>query len=154
MSFAKRLKAELVGAIKAGGPASAIPVCNTAAPAITKEKSAEKGWSLGRTALKLRNPANAPDPWERAVLVKFQEKLADGADIAALEHYETGLQDGKRVFRYMKAIPTQEPCLACHGPDVDEALKARIVVYYPDDQAIGFTLGELRGAFTIVQPLE
>ena len=73
MSFAKRLKAELVGAIKSGGPESAIPVCNTAAPAITKEKSAEKGWSLKRTALKLRNPLNAPDLWEAPKKSRQQE---------------------------------------------------------------------------------
>ena len=123
MSFAKRLKAELVGAIKAGGPESAIPVCHTAAPEIAKEKSEEKGWSVGRTALKLRNPSNAPDPWERSVLVKFEEKLGQGADVATLEHYETTEEDGRRVFRYMKAIPTQKPCLTCHGPNVSASLK-------------------------------
>jgi len=154
LSFAKRLKAELVGAIKSGGPESAIPVCHTAAPAITKQKAAVKGWSLGRTALKLRNPTNAPDPWERSVLVKFQEKLGQGSDVSALEHYETTTQNGKRVFRYMKAIPTQKPCLTCHGPNVSESLRKRIKQFYPDDQAVGFSLGDLRGAFTIIQPLE
>lgn len=153
-SFAERLKRELIRAIEAGGPESAIPVCRTAAPAITKEKAAEKGWSLGRTALRLRNPANAPDAWERAVLLKFQDKIKQGADIGELEHYETTTQDGKRVFRYMKAIPTQEPCLTCHGPNVSDSLRKRIAEFYPEDQAIGFSLGDLRGAFTIVQPLQ
>lgn len=153
-SFAHRLKSELVGAIKAGGPESAIPVCNTAAPAITQEKAAEKGWSVGRTALRLRNKANAPDAWERAVLMQFQQKIEKGADAAKLEHYETTTQKGKRVFRYMKAIPTQKPCLTCHGPKVGDALRKKITEVYPQDQAVGFALGELRGAFTIVQPLE
>lgn len=153
-SFAERLKSELIRAMEAGGPESAIPVCHIAAPAIAKEKAAETGWSVGRTALRLRNPANAPDAWERAVLLKFEDEIKQGADIRELEHYETTTQDGKRVFRYMKAIPTQEPCLTCHGPNVSDSLRKRIAEFYPEDQAIGFALGELRGAFTIVQPLQ
>ena len=152
--FAQRLQGELKTAMAAGGPEKAIPVCHTAAPAITREKAAEKDWSIGRTALKLRNPENAPDPWERSVLEAFQEQLAEGADPATLEQYETTVQDGKRVFRYMKAIPTQKACLTCHGPNVKESLRKQITELYPRDQAVGFELGELRGAFTIVQPLE
>ncbi|MEM7192899.1 MAG: DUF3365 domain-containing protein [Pseudomonadota bacterium] len=116
--FAKQLKGELVGAIQKGGPESAIGVCQIVAPAIAEEKSDQKGWSVGRTALKLRNPNNAPDTYEREVLLRFQEKLEQGADGATLEHYETATQDGKAVFRYMKAIPMQGPCLTCHGPNV------------------------------------
>ncbi len=152
--FAQRLQGELKAAMAAGGPERAIPVCHTAAPAITRDKAAEKGWSVGRTALKLRNPANAPDPWERSVLEAFQEQLAQGADPATLERYETTMQNGRRVFRYMKAIPTQKACLTCHGPDVKASLRKQITELYPQDQAVGFQLGELRGAFTIVQPLE
>jgi hypothetical protein len=152
-SFAEQLRGELVRAIKAGGPESAIPVCHSAAPAITEEMAAEKGWSVGRTALKLRNPANAPDPWERSVLLKFQDQIKQGADVKELEVYETATQDGKPVFRYMKAIPTQKPCLTCHGQNVSEPLRKTISELYPQDQAVGFSLGELRGAFTIVQPL-
>ncbi len=152
--FAGRLQGELKAAMAAGGPEKAIPVCHTAAPAITREKAAEKNWSVGRTALKLRNPENAPDAWERSVLEAFQAQLAQGADPAKLERYETTVQDGKRVFRYMKAIPTQKPCLTCHGPNVKDALRKQITELYPQDQAVGFQLGELRGAFTIVQPLE
>ena len=153
-SFAEQLRGELVRAIKAGGPESAIAVCNSAAPAITEELAAEKGWSVGRTALKLRNPANAPDPWERSVLVKFQDQIERGADVKELEVYETATQDGKPVFRYMKAIPTQKTCLTCHGQNLSEPLSKTIAEYYPDDRATGFSLGELRGAFTITQPLQ
>ena len=153
--FAKKLKGELVSAIQAGGPVTAISVCHTAAPSITKDAAAEKGWDVGRTALKLRNPANAPDPWEHAVLLFFQSKAQSGAGLAKLEHHEVMTQeDGKRVFRYMKAIPVQEPCLACHGSIVDVELRNKIQEVYPQDQATGFKLGELRGAFTITQPLE
>jgi len=151
--YGKRLKGTLLEAIEAGGPEAAIAVCNTAAPAIAKVATSSSGWSLGRTALKVRNPENAPDAWERDILLKFQDQAAQGADMAALEHYETTTKDGKRVFRYMKAIPTGAPCLTCHGSNLSPSVKAKIDELYPEDQATGFAVGDLRGAFTIVQPL-
>ena len=47
--------------------------------------------------------------------------------------------------------PTALVCLTCHGADIEPDLKAEIDRIYPNDQAIGFTLGELRGAFTITK---
>lgn len=153
-SFGAQLKAELVRAIKAGGPKSAIAVCNSAAPAIAEQMRSGKGLVVGRTALKLRNRENAPDAWERMVLEDFLKQAEQGADLAKLERYETAEKDGKRVFRYMKAIPTGKPCLTCHGDSVDAALEAKIREFYPKDEATGFALGDLRGAFTITQPLQ
>lgn len=152
--FSMQLKGKLVEAIQIGGPEAAIGVCRIAAPAIAKEFSDAKGWSVGRTALKLRNPSNAPDSWERDVLLQFEEEIARGANPITLEHYETTTKDGKPVFRYMKAIPAQAPCLTCHGSNVSNSVRATLADAYPDDQATGFGLGDLRGAFTITQPLE
>ncbi len=148
--FFGELKGELVGAIKAGGPTNAIGVCNSKAPGIAKKHSDMKGWSVGRTSLKLRNPGNAPDAWEVAVLKKFDARLAAGDDPAKMEHYEVvGNQ-----FRYMKAIPTApKPCLACHGEKLDPAVSAKLAELYPADNATGYKAGQIRGAFTIVQPM-
>lgn len=57
-------------------------------------------------------------------------------------------------FRMMKAIATGEPCLACHGKNIQPSLAAVIDVRYPEDEARGFALGELRGAFTLRRTLE
>ena len=151
--YAAKLKGTLMGAIQAGGPEAAIAVCKVKAPAIAKEKAASTGWSIGRTALKLRNPANSPDAWERYVLLRFQDQISDGTEVKNLEHYETTTKNGERVFRYMRAIPTQAPCLICHGSNLSQNVKAKIEELYPEDRATGFSHGELRGAFTIVQPL-
>jgi hypothetical protein len=67
-SFFKALKGELVGALESGGPVEAIAVCNERAPALAEETAADSGWRVARTSLKLRNPDNAPDAWESAVL--------------------------------------------------------------------------------------
>ena len=54
----------------------------------------------------------------------------------------------------MKAIGTAEkPCLTCHGSNIKPELAAKINSLYPEDKATGYKAGELRGAFTIMQPL-
>ena len=150
--FGKQLLAELQKAMDADGPVKAIGVCNKIAPEIAAEKSAATQMSIGRTSLKLRQPKNAPDAWERQQLEKFEARKAAGEPLASIEVGEFTEKDGKPVFRYMKAIPTGALCLNCHGtqlaPDVVEKLHA----LYPEDQATGYSGGDLRGAFTITAP--
>ncbi|BAU46839.1 glutamate synthase [Sulfurifustis variabilis] len=151
--FMETLKGELQAAMKTGGPTNAIEVCHTKAPAIAREISRAKGFDIGRTSLKTRNPDNAPDAWERKVLEDFEARKRAGADPATLEHHETVTANGKATFRYMKAIPTAELCLNCHGRKLDPKVSATLKRLYPEDQATGFNVGDLRGAFTVAQPL-
>jgi hypothetical protein len=151
--FMKTLKGELMQAMQSGGPINAIGVCNLRAPAIAAELGALRGWQVGRTSLKPRNLANTPDEWERARLESFEQRKQAGEDPAQLEYYEVVEQDGKPVFRYMKAIPTAELCLTCHGDKIDPAVAARLTELYPRDQARGYKVGDIRGAFTFVEPL-
>ena len=145
------LKTALVTQIKSGGAASAIPVCQTIAPALAAEASGKHKMTVRRTALKVRNQSNKPDTFEARVLAEFVEKLAAGIDPATLEHAETVTDNGKSMFRYMKAIPTAaEPCLACHGSDLKDDVKAELAKLYPADQATGFKAGDLRGAFSVM----
>jgi hypothetical protein len=148
------LKSQLMAAIKAGGPISAIGVCKTIAPALAEKAGTVRGLKVGRTALRVRNPANAPDAWERGVLEDFAAQIKAGADASRLEHAETVTDaSGASTFRYMKAIPMGAvPCLTCHGAP-EPALKAEIMRLYPQDQATGFKPGELRGAFTVSAPV-
>ncbi len=150
--FFKELKGELVSAMKAGGPVNAVEVCHKKAQEITAKHN-RKGWKVGRTALKLRNPKNAPDAWEKAVLEEFEKKIAEGADPKTLAKAAVVEMDGKKVFRFMKAIPVGKPCLNCHGEKVKEEVLAVIRKHYPEDKATGFKLGQLRGAFTLSKPL-
>lgn len=152
--FFGALKGELVGAIKAGGPVNAIGVCNIKAPQISKAVSERKGWSVARTSLKLRNPGNAPDAWEEQVLKDFDSRKAAGEDPAKMEFFEVVKMDGKDTFRYMKAIGTApKPCLACHGAKIAPKVEAELKALYPHDQARGYKAGDIRGAFTITQPM-
>lgn len=154
MKLGGTLKGQLEAGLKAGGPVAALGVCKTVAPAIAADLGSAYGGKIGRTALKVRNPANTADDFERDVMQRFLAEAANGADVAKLEHAEIVDRNGKRVFRYMKAIPmAAAPCAACHGTAVAPELLQSIRELYPDDQAIGFKPGEIRGAFTIVKPL-
>jgi hypothetical protein len=151
--FAGALQGELGAAMKEGGPIAAIAVCNAKAPEIATEQAAKRGWTVGRTTLKSRNEANAPDTWERAVLESFEARRAAGEALDTMEHAEIVTAEGGAVFRYMKAIPTGEVCLACHGSAIKPEITAKLDALYPSDQARGFSVGDIRGAFTIQQPV-
>jgi ketosteroid isomerase-like protein len=149
--FASTLQGELVAAMQKGGPVEAISVCNQRAPEIAAAISEETGWSVGRTSLKLRNPENAPDEWERAVLEDFDARLAAGTPPSELTHQEVVTEGDESVFRFMRAIPTGGVCLTCHGSELGGDIQHALERLYPNDQATGYAEGQIRGAFTIIQ---
>ena len=151
IDFQGSLKGELQAAIKDGGPSNAISVCSVRAPQIASDLSDPDGWSVGRTSHRTRNPDNAPDDWEAKVLEEFRQRAMAGEGLERMEKAELMKSDEGHLYRYMKAIPVGKVCLTCHGSNVAPALKAQIKAYYPEDQATGFELGELRGAFTITK---
>ena len=151
--FASSLKGELTGAIKSGGPESAIEVCKVKAPAIAANLSENSDWEIGRTSLKTRNPDNAPDAWETQVLEQFESLKAEGKDVKTLTYAAVVEEDGAKQYRFMKAIPTASVCLTCHGNNIDPELAEVIDAAYPDDQARGYFAGDIRGAFTLSKPM-
>jgi len=152
--FFTQLKGELQKAMKEGGPVHAIGVCNEKAPKIADEISAKTGWYVARTSLKNRAPTNSPLPWEKKVLQEFEARKAAGADIKTLDYHDVVEEDGQKVFRYMKAIPTGKICLKCHGGDeVSPEVAAKLNELYPSDKARGFKVGDIRGAFVLKKRL-
>ncbi len=152
-TFMTELKGKLEEAVSQKGPAGAIAVCRREAPDIAARLSGETGWWVARTSLKVRNPGNEPDAWERQVLESFEARRRAGEDPSTLEHTEVVEMAGGRVYRYMKAIPTGPVCVLCHGGDLDPSVQAQLQRYYPQDRATGFAPGDIRGAFTLIEPL-
>ncbi len=137
----KQLFAQLQGAMKAGGPAKAIGVCRTAAPEIAAAVGSEHKLTIGRTALKLRNPANAAPDWAKTYVEK------QSAEPVQLAH-----ADGR--FAALLPIHLKLGCLGCHGPseEIQPAVRQALAEQYPDDQATGFAKGDLRGWFWVEVP--
>lgn len=151
----EQLGGELKKALESGGPMNALTICNEKAMPMTDAVSEQTGMKVARTSLKPRNAKNAPDAWEEAVLKKFDERKAAGENPTGMEFTEVVEVDGKKTFRYMKAIPTQTiPCLACHGENIKPELAAKIDELYPEDKARGYDTGDIRGAFTISKTLD
>jgi hypothetical protein len=152
MQLGGQLKGELTQAIAAGGPISAINVCYLRAPEIAAQLSQASGARVGRTALRVRNPSNAPDDLERSVLEQFATDLGSGPIDRPLEAVFEIRRGDAVERRYMRAIPTDALCLTCHGQAIAPELAAAIARDYPQDQATGFEQGQLRGAFSVVWP--
>ena len=151
--FAGALQTELKTAMKAGGPIAAIGVCNTQAMPITAQVSADRGMALSRVSLKYRNPTNAANDWQSAVLEDFEQKKLAGKDITKLAWSETVKVDDGQEFRFMKAVPTGEVCLKCHGTQIAPEVSQILVSLYPEDRATGYKEGDIRGAFVVTQKL-
>lgn len=147
--FMTALKGKLQTAVKAGGPANGLNVCNLEAAAIADNASEKTGWDVARTSLKLRNPENKADDWEKAQLESFEVRLAAGENPKMMESTLVTEDNGVKQFRYMKAIPAGKPCMACHGTEVKQEIVETIQHLYPDDQATGYQPGQIRGAFTM-----
>lgn len=133
----------------------AIAACREKAPKMAAAASQTTGWEIRRVSLKNRNPKAIPDSWERAALEDFDRRAATGENPATLEKAEIVSADGKRTLRYMKALPTQQLCLSCHGKQdqLAQNVKLRLSELYPNDQAVGYVEGQIRGALTVKRPL-
>ena len=141
----QQLGAELMAAMQAQGPVHAIDVCNVEAPGIAASLSTAGLVEVGRTAIRYRNPSNAPTAEQVAVMESFAEQIKQDSSVVP-ERLVT-LENGEQ--HYMRAIVMQPQCLACHGQSVAEPIKQAIAEKYPNDQATGFEVGDLRGAFLI-----
>ncbi len=154
-NYSEMLKATINEAIKTGGLKGAVGSCKSLAPELNSTVSDQFNLEITRTALRLRNPDNMPDAWEMANLDLFVKQLNAGGDHKTMEAFDVlTTKEGQRLFRYMKPILTGEVCLGCHGPAMAQDIKLEIARNYPEDKATGFNLGELRGAFTVVQEVE
>ena len=75
------------------------------------------------TSSKPIRPANAPDPWELAVLKSFTARSQEYS-----EFIDSG--NGKKIFRYMAPLWVERPCLKCHAKQ-------------------GYKVGDLRGGISV-----
>ena len=142
--LAQNLKKTLVNAIKNNGLVGAVEQCNIEAPIISQNLST-KNLKVSRIASKNRNPENKATIEQEQVLKFFEQEIALGKSPKNL-YKVVETQDS---MQYLKPIVTGKVCLACHGSNVSGELKAKIKKLYPNDLAIGFEEGSLRGAFLL-----
>jgi len=148
--FGGSLKPELKKAMQAGGPVNAISVCAEKAPAIAQGLRDDTGWYVNRVSLKARNNQTAiPDAWEKKVLEQFDQRQANGETAEKMAFSE--IVDGK--FRFMKAQGVEPVCMSCHAAEIEPETEAALREKYPLDKARGYSLGQIRGAFSLARDL-
>ncbi|MGI9592228.1 MAG: c-type heme family protein [Myxococcota bacterium] len=139
-------KRELQQALREGlakGPAEAIDACRERAPEIARARSRD-GVRMGRASHRLRNPANAAPEWVAPTLAAYLEEDSERAPrVVAI---------GEGWSGYVEPILTQPLCLTCHGEALAPEVAERIAALYPEDRAVGFRVGELRGVFWVEYP--
>ncbi len=141
------LGGKLKAALQAGGPDKALDVCAQMAQPSTAEVSEKlKGLTITRVSMKPRNPKNAPDALDKKVLTNWEKQLAGGTK----PKDEVRQKDEKTAVFY-RPIFIKDVCLKCHGDPktFPPALLKNLAKLYPDDQATGYSKGNLRGAFRV-----
>jgi hypothetical protein len=144
-------KKSLVGALTralADGVPQAIAVCNAEAPRLAAVASIE-GAVVGRATRKPRNPANAAAGWQADALTQF-EQLRDAKTPLEGKTFTRRLPDGR--VAYAEPLVIQTMCLTCHGATLAPEVQATLADRYPDDRAIGYADGDLRGLAWVELP--
>ncbi len=147
--FASQLKPKLKQAMMQGGPMQAVEVCAEQAPKIAQSLSLQTGWQVRRVSLNNRNSEAVPNSWERQVLSDYESQLLSDSTVK-LSAY-SNLVDGE--YRFMKPQLVEPLCLTCHGTKIEGALQDKIHLHYPNDKAMGYQLGQIRGAFSLSKKL-
>lgn len=96
---------------------------------------------IKQTSLHLRATYNKPDDYETAILKKFETGAKDQS------HTEDTTVNGKKVVRHMVPLYIAKSCLNCHG---DPAGTLDVSGHKRE----GYKEGELRGAISIVVPVQ
>jgi hypothetical protein len=156
MEFMKDLKGVLINQIQTNGVLQAVSVCSDTAQVLTNNFGVQKGVFVRRVSFKNRNVNNSPDDFEKKVLSKF-ELLHQNKELnSETEHVEI-VQEGEfKYLRYLKPILVQAECLNCHGSETDimPEVKQLIAQEYSKDKAVGYKIGDLRGAVSLKKVVE
>lgn len=128
------------------GPIGALNFCHEQAIPLTDSTVAGNLLDLKRVSDKNRNPNNTPNASQLAYISEAKQQLAAGQSPKGMVS-EVG---GEMVAYY--PIVTQPGCLNCHGsPETDIAPDTLAVLnkLYPNDQATGFDVDQLRGIWVV-----
>jgi len=150
LSFDLRLKREISDRImREEDPVAVYLAYADNVPGWGKEISDSSRFDFSRTALGVRNPANAPDEWERRQMELFNFLADRGQDPESFEVAEIVQEGDEKVFRWLRPVVMSETCLTCHGEALDSRIRLLLGQEYSLDEASGYSEGQLGGAYSI-----
>ena len=145
----RKISTTLVDAMEKGGVKYAAQFCNLVAYPIVDSMSKVHHARIRRVSDKPRNPKDAMDEEEQKVFAIFKAK----AQMPNAELMPIVMQHDDGTVGYYAPIKISMPtCLKCHG-EVGKDIKAEdykvLKLLYPNDVAVGYKEGDLRGMFSI-----
>lgn len=146
------LSSNLQQALADGGVENALRFCNVEAMPLTDSLSTNYDVTISRVSHRPRNPANRADSLEVATIQTYLQNIKQQTELKPEVYAEA-----KRII-YHAPIRINNPlCLNCHGKvgtDITETDLQTIHKLYPEDQATGFSMGDLRGLWTVTFPAD
>jgi hypothetical protein len=134
------------------GPEAAIAYCRLEALPLTAQIAEEfpQVKNIRRTALRVRNPGNAPDTTDRSVLGRWLAAWNPATPPPPVLQEFTA-EDGTKELRYYRPVPVMATCLTCHGTgdEIPANVRTAIERDYPQDEAVNFQETDLRGAIVV-----
>lgn len=146
IAFAE-LSGRLQKAMKAGGVPNAVSYCNLNAMPIIDSLSSEYNVNIKRTSSKVRNPLDVPTEEEKSILDAYQTAHTAGQALQPKI-----LNNSNQLPVFYTPIMANGLCLKCHGKigeTLTESDYTHIKKEYPNDNAIGYAAGDLRGMWSI-----
>lgn len=148
----RQLISSLQSAIAETGTVGAIEFCDVQALPILGEVSQKYGVEIRRVSNRYRNPADQPNEEENPILEAYEYNAESGNKSEPnIQKFENG-----EVYLYTKPIVIAGGfCLSCHGDpggDINEETLQKLSELYPQDNAKGHKVGDLRGMWSIRIP--
>lgn len=141
------LSGKLTNAMEKSGVSGAVEYCSLAAIPLLDSLSKVHNATIRRTSTKLRNPVDKPSEWESSILAEFEKKAVSGEELKPVVRK---LDEQTVAFAApIKMLPLCSKCHGTVGTDIAEGDYATIKKLYPEDAAIGYKTGELRGMWSI-----
>lgn len=146
LSTKKVLGKNLMGALEKGGKEHALSFCNLKAFPLTDSMSTALAHSIRRVSDKARNPNNQATEAELEILAKYTQALQNKEEMSA-----TIVETEAGKMGYFPIL-TNPMCLQCHGvlgEELEAPFYEKVKTLYPEDKAIGYGPGELRGMWVV-----
>jgi hypothetical protein len=143
MALASKLKE----VVQEEGIAEALKFCNVNAYPIVDSLEKVYNTQVKRASSRARNPGDKPNKMEEEIIEEYSRDMAKGNT----PEVKIMLDDNKAYY-FKPIILSAELCLKCHGQVGSDLLDENyriIKELYPDDNATGHKLGDLRGIWSI-----
>ncbi len=143
----KVLGKNLKETVQSKGVAEAVVFCNERAYPLTDSMATQVHAKIKRVSDRARNPMNRANDIELDHINTFKKQIAAGDSIVPIVQEK----DGQVHFYY--PIVTNSLCLNCHGTpnqNITPEVVAHLSRLYPEDEATGYGVDEVRGIWSIV----